>query len=155
LNRLEDLGIAAGRVEFVSRQPRRQYLAEFHRIDLCLDTLPYNGPTTSLDSFWMGVPVLSRVGETVVGRAGWSQLSNLGLAELASHSDDEFVETACALAGDLSRRAHLRRTLRDRMMASRLTDAPRFARDIESAYRHTWHAWCGKSPVIAPVLSFP
>lgn len=62
--------VAAERIEFVEFQPRLQYLQTYHRIDICLDTLPYNGHTTSLDAYWMGVPVVTQVGHTVVGRAG-------------------------------------------------------------------------------------
>ena len=98
-----------------ARLPRRDYFHLYRRIDICLDTLPYNGHTTSLDSFWMGVPVVTRVGRTVVGRGGWSQLCNLGLPELAAQIDDEFVGIVTALANDLPRLADLRRTLRDRM----------------------------------------
>jgi predicted O-linked N-acetylglucosamine transferase (SPINDLY family) len=128
-------GVEAHRVNFMPRQGNSQYIAEFCRIDLGLDTLPYNGHTTSLDSFWMGVPILTRIGATVVGRAGWSQLSNLGLPELAARSDEEFVKIAVELSGDLPRLAELRRTLRPRMLASPLMDAKRFARHLEAAYR--------------------
>ena len=77
-------GIDEPRVELVDQQPRQQYLQLYHRIDVGLDPLPYNGHTTSLDAFWMGVPTLTLMGKTVVGRAGWSQLCNLGLKELAA-----------------------------------------------------------------------
>jgi protein O-GlcNAc transferase len=130
------------RVDFVSRQSRERYLKYYHRIDLGLDTLPYNGHTTTLDSLWMGVPVVTLVGRTVVGRAGLSQLSNVGLAELAATTPEQFVELAAILAADLPRLAGIRRTLRDRMRASPLIDAARFARDIESAYRQMWLTWC-------------
>jgi len=130
----ERLG-APGRVDFVPFQPRGAYLAEYRDIDLCLDTLPYNGHTTSLDAFWMGVPVLTRVGPTVVGRAGWSQLQNLGLPELAAWDDAAYVDLARSLAGDLDRLETLRRNLRPRMEASPLMDARAFARDLEELYR--------------------
>ena len=80
-----------------------KYLQTYHRIDIGLDTWPYNGHATSLDSFWMGVPVITLVGRTVVGRAGLSQLTNLGLAELIGHTPDEYVQIATELAGDLPR----------------------------------------------------
>ena len=121
--------------------PRHDYFNLYRRIDICLDTIPYNGGTTSLDSFWMGVPVVTRIGRTVVGRGGWSQLCNLGLPELAAQTDDEFVSIVTALADDLPRLADLRRTLRERMKQSPLMDAPKFARNIENAYREMWHAW--------------
>jgi predicted O-linked N-acetylglucosamine transferase (SPINDLY family) len=72
-------GIRADRIELITFLPRLQYLEHYHRIDVGLDTFPYNGHTTSLDSFWMGIPVVTLVGQTVVGRAGLSQLTNLGL----------------------------------------------------------------------------
>jgi predicted O-linked N-acetylglucosamine transferase (SPINDLY family) len=131
-------GISAQRMEFVPYQARAAYLATYQRIDLCLDTLPYNGHTTSLDAYWMGVPVVTRVGDTVVGRAGWSQLNNLHLSELAAFEDADFVRKAASLAADLDALSELRLSLRERMRASVLMDGPAFAAAIESAYRQMW-----------------
>jgi predicted O-linked N-acetylglucosamine transferase (SPINDLY family) len=142
LDVLSEEGVARERIAFVSRQPRRKYLELYHRIDLGLDTLPYNGHTTSLDSYWMGAPVVTLVGQTIVGRAGLSQLMNLELPELITHTSEQFVQVATGLANDLPRLSELRSTLRPRMEASPLMNAPRFARDIETAYRLMWHRWC-------------
>jgi predicted O-linked N-acetylglucosamine transferase (SPINDLY family) len=144
LDLLEKDGISAMRIEFVCPCPRAQYLELYHKIDIVLDTWPYNGHTTSLDSLWMGVPVVTQVGQTVVGRAGLSQLMNLGAPELIAKTPDEFVRVARELAGDLARLGELRRTLRDRMRASPLMDGSRFARNIQSVYRQLWQAWCAK-----------
>jgi protein O-GlcNAc transferase len=135
LQRLAVEDIAAERVEFHPFRPRGDYLRSYHGIDLGLDTFPYNGHTTSLDSLWMGVPVVTRVGRTSVGRGGLSQLFQLDLLELAAESDDEFVRVAVGLGSDLVRLAVLRRELRARLERSALMDAPRFARQIEGAYR--------------------
>jgi predicted O-linked N-acetylglucosamine transferase (SPINDLY family) len=126
----------------VARQSRREYLETYHRIDVGLDTFPYNGHTTSLDSFWMGVPVVTLVGNSAVARAGWCQLSNLGLGELAGQTAEEFVRIAVELAKDLPRLEQLRSTLRRRMGQSPLMDAPGFAQSIEAAYRQMWRTWC-------------
>jgi protein O-GlcNAc transferase len=137
--RLAAEGIAHDRIEFVAFQPRADYLRTYERIDLGLDTFPYNGHTTSLDALWMGVPSVTRVGETCVGRGGLSQLHQLGLSNLAAWSDDAFVDTAVALAADLPRLAALRgSSLRSRLEGSALMDHERFARNIESAYRSAW-----------------
>jgi protein O-GlcNAc transferase len=135
-------GISAERLIFHTKCPREDYLRLYNQIDVGLDTFPYNGHTTSLDSFFMGVPVVTLVGQTVVGRAGLSQLTNLGLPELIARTPDEYVRIAAGLASDLPRLAALRSSLRDRMQRSPLMDAPRFARDIEALYRQMWHAWC-------------
>jgi protein O-GlcNAc transferase len=135
-------GITLDRIELIARRPRPQYLALYHRIDVGLDTFPYNGHTTSLDAFWMGVPVVTLVGKTVVGRAGLSQLTNLGLRELIARTPQEYVGIAAGLASDLPRLSELRRTLRQRMQASPLMDAARFARDMEAEFRRIWQGWC-------------
>jgi predicted O-linked N-acetylglucosamine transferase (SPINDLY family) len=90
----------------------------------------------------MGVPVVTLVGGTIVGRAGLSQLMNLKLPDLITHTPDEFVQIAAGLANDPDRLAELRATLRPRLQQSPLMDAPRFARDIEAAYRQMWIEWC-------------
>ncbi len=142
LDLLAEEGVAGDRVTFVGNQPRPQYLTYYHGLDIGLDTVPYNGHTTSLDSFWMGVPVVTLAGPTVVGRAGLSQLMNLGLPELIASSPEQYVQVAAELAHDLPRLSGLRASLRDRMRASPLMDAPRFARNLEAAYREMWRRWC-------------
>jgi len=149
LDLLQRQGIHPDRIELIAHRARPQYLELYHRIDIGLDTFPYNGHTTSLDSFWMGVPVITFVGQTVVGRAGLSQLTNLGLPELIAQTPEQYVQIAADLAGDLPRLAELRRTLRARMEASPLMDAPRFARNIEAAYRQMWRNYCDAGGVSA------
>jgi predicted O-linked N-acetylglucosamine transferase (SPINDLY family) len=139
-------GIEAERIDFVPRCSREGYLNLYHRLDLALDTFPYGGHTTSLDTLWMGVPVVTLAGERSVSRAGLSVLNNLGLQELVTFTEDEYVDAAANLANDLPRLAELRRTLRSRMENSVLMDGPRFARQIETAYRAMWQQWCRENP---------
>jgi len=143
-------GVGEQRVEFVESRPRQAYLEMYHRLDIALDPFPSNGHTTSLDAMWMGVPVISVAGQRAVGRAGGSELSNLGLEELLAFSEADYVKMAAQLAHDLPRLAELRRTLRPRMEASPVMNAPRFVRGIEAAYRAMWRKWCAeKSPATA------
>lgn len=151
LERLGRHGIGAQRVSFTPFRPRADYLRTYHQIDVGLDTFPYNGHTTSLDSYWMGVPVVTRVGGTSVGRAGLSQLENLGLRELAAHSDARFVETAVQLVRDLPRLREMRGSLRARLAASPLMDGARFAQHVEAVYRSVWFAWCEQAHRTVPV----
>ena len=137
-------GISADRVTFVPRQRRLSYFESYHQIDIGLDTLPYNGQTTTLDAAWMGVPVVTLVGQTAVGRAGLSMLHNLGLPELSAETPQQFVEISARLAGELPRLGQLRAGLREMLRASPLMDAPRFARSMEAAYRSMWQQWCAK-----------
>jgi predicted O-linked N-acetylglucosamine transferase (SPINDLY family) len=144
LEYLERAGVAPDRVEFAELRLRREYLELYHRVDVVLDSFPYNGHTTSLDALWMGVPVVTLAGEGAVSRAGLSQLSNLGLSELVADGEDRYVEIATNLAADRPRLAAWRRTLRARLENSILMDAQRFAQSIEEAYRAMWRQWCAQ-----------
>ena len=144
LAHLERDGVDRERIAFVDRLPRPDYLRTYRRIDVCLDTLPYNGHNTSLDAAWMGVPTVTVIGKTIVGRGGLSLLRNLGLPELAARSDDAYLAIAKGLADDLPRLADLRAGLRARVARSPLMDGPRFARGVEAAYRQMWREWCGR-----------
>ena len=132
---MSDHGIEFSRIEFTDRLPREQYLAMYRCFDLCLDTIPYPGHTTTLDALWMGVPVVSMRGDTCVSRGGLSILSNVGHAEWVASGEAEYVSIASALAHDLGKLGSLRLSLRQHLQASPLMDAPQFARDLENTYR--------------------
>ncbi len=125
---IDKLAVDPGRIEFVERRPRLKYLELYHSIDLCLDTFPYNGHTTSLDALWMGVPVVSLCGRTAVARAGFSQMSNLGMLEFVAGTAEEYVGIARQVAGDSRRLAAVRASLRGKMRRSPLMDNQHFAR---------------------------
>jgi len=137
-------GVTPDRIHFVARCSRLEYLNRYREIDICLDTFPYNGHTTSLDASWMGVPTVTLAGQTVVGRAGVCQAMNLGLPELIAATAEEYVRAASALANDLEHLSALRQTLRTRLQRSPLMDGPRFAANLEAIYRDVWRRFCAE-----------
>jgi predicted O-linked N-acetylglucosamine transferase (SPINDLY family) len=144
IDALRAAAIDPSRVSFMPLAPLEQFLAMHHQIDIALDSFPYNGGTTSCDAMWMGVPLVTLRGRTAVGRAGCTLLHNIGLPELIARSEQEYVTLAVSLAQDRARLAQLRASLRDRMRASPLMDAPRFTRDFERIYREMWRErWRG------------
>ena len=138
---LSSRGIQLDRIGFAERQPHMQYLQLYQHIDISLDTLPYPGHTTSIDSLWMGVPVITLAGQTAVSRGGASILSNAGLPDLVATSPEHYVRIAAKLAADPVRLGQLRASLRARLESSPLMDASRFTRSIEAAYRTMWNTW--------------
>lgn len=138
-------GIDAARIEFSGRLPVRDYLELHNRIDVNLDAFPYTGGTTTCHSLWMGVPVVTMQGDTVVSRGGASLLNAVGLPELVAGSEAQYLDIAERLAGDLQGLALLRDGLRARMAQSPLMDAKRFTANLESAYRDIWRRWCAAS----------
>ena len=141
LDLFREAGVGPERVEFTARALRSHYFEHYHRIDIGLDTFPYGGHTTALDSFWMGIPVVTLIGQTAVGRAGWSHANNLGIPELAADTHEQYVEIAVSLANDLPRLSVLRQSLRESVENSPLGDAKGFAQGVEAAYRKIWRRW--------------
>jgi predicted O-linked N-acetylglucosamine transferase (SPINDLY family) len=145
LNEFAAHGVQAGQIEFVDRMSRAKYLQTYERIDITLDTFPFSGHTTALDSLWMGVPVVTLLGNTPVGRVAASALTNLQLENLIAHTPEQYVEIAVQLANDVSQLSHLRSILRNHMEKSPLMDGRRFARNLESVYVQKWQEWCSSA----------
>jgi protein O-GlcNAc transferase len=129
-------GIATERLLLLDRAPTRfDYLRLYHGVDLCLDPFPYNGVTTTCDSLWMGVPVLTLEGRTTVSRQGVRFLRSAGLEGLIAATAKDYARMAIELAGDLDRLEALRFGLRERMQESPLMDASGLTSNLEAAYR--------------------
>lgn len=138
-------GVYADRIDAIGRLPYADYWAQYLRVDLALDPYPYNGGTTTLDSLWMGIPVVSLAGAAGVSRCAASHLCNVGLPALIAQSWDDYVRIGVELAGDLPRLAQMRAGLRERMRASPILDAPRLTAALEALYRDAWREWCVRS----------
>lgn len=137
-------GIERDRLELVGWLDRpEEHLGLYSRVDLALDTFPYNGATTTCEALRMGVPVVTLAGDRHAGRVGVSLLTRLGLPELIAQDEDDYLRLAVALAEDPARLKGLRQGLRERMRASSLCDAKGFTRQLEAAYRDMWREWCG------------
>jgi predicted O-linked N-acetylglucosamine transferase (SPINDLY family) len=143
LGEFESRGVPAERIELVGfiGDPA-DHLSTYRRVDVALDTYPYHGTTTTLDSLLMSVPVITLEGYNHASRVGVSLLSAVGLQEYVAQSADEYVALAIELAGQPQRLAELHHTLRGRLLASPLCDGPRFARAFEYALRGMWCRWC-------------
>ena len=115
-----------------------EYFAAIGNVDVALDTFPYNGATTTLDTLWMGVSVVAMPGSTAVGRSSFSILSTLGAPELIATSRADLIARNVALAADADWRRTLRRSLRSRLENSPLMDAPGFTRSLEEGFRIMW-----------------
>ncbi len=127
-------GVAADRLVFAARVDLPEYLARYRLADLFLDTFHYNAGTTASDALWMGLPVLTRVGDTFSSRMAASLLQAIGLPELIADSTSAYEAIALALARNASRLAALRQRLRSNRDSQPLYDTQRFTRDLEAAY---------------------
>jgi predicted O-linked N-acetylglucosamine transferase (SPINDLY family) len=141
--RFAQYGIDTSRLDLRGATAHRDMLGEYGEVDIALDAFPFNGGMTTLEALWMGVPVVTIAGDTVVSRQTVSALANIGLAdELAFVDVVTYIAGAVALAENRKRLVEIRSILRPRMAASALRDGEQFTKDLESLFRRMWQAWC-------------
>ncbi|HEY1505653.1 MAG TPA: tetratricopeptide repeat protein [Stellaceae bacterium] len=145
LQQFIDAGVEAQRLDLRSHLLETgEHLAAYNEIDIGLDPLVYNGTTTTCEAFWMGVPVVTLIGDRHAARVGYDLLSRIGLSELAAKDADSYIAITAALATDLPRLAQIRRELRQRTQRSTLCDAANFAKEFEAGLRGIWREWCAQ-----------
>ncbi len=141
--RLQEAGIPLARVELLPHTPNTaSHLACYSRVDIALDTFPYNGTTTTCEALWMGAPVITIAGDRHAARVGVSLLGALGRTEWITATADEYVAAAVGLARDRTALAEIRSNLRAEMSRSVLLDHARQAERFGGALRQCWRDWC-------------
>jgi protein O-GlcNAc transferase len=129
------------RLIFARNVSHPEHLARIALADLCLDTAPVNGATTTSDALWAGVPVLTCAGRSFVSRMAGSLLNGVGMPELITATWQQYEELALALAKEPASLARLRTKLNDIKATSRLFDTDRKREDLESAYATIWERY--------------
>lgn len=142
LSKFIENGVSSFRIEIMPYLPFHDHMKQYQKVDIALDTFPYNGTTTTCEALWMGVPVVSLAGKTHVSRVGASILSHLNLDEWIVTSTDDYVKTTAGLANDIENLKSLRRILRKKFQISSLMDKEIFAFTLETAYRRMWFDRC-------------
>lgn len=135
-------GIAAQRLELRPPSAYAEMLRQYADVDLALDTFPHNGGATTLDALWMGVPVVTLLGRTMIGRQTAAMLDACVLPDLVADTEDALIAIGRRWHADIEGLSALRAELRARVAVSPLTDGPRFARTFETALRHIWREYC-------------
>lgn len=146
-------GIARERLMFRRRSSLPVYLQQHFHVDICLDTFPYTGSTTVLNSLWMGVPTLTIAGDTLPSRAGATWMSHVGLEQFLAADKADFVAKGIALSSDIPALAALRTGLRERCMESAAFRPEVVAAGLSRALRIMWQRWCDGLPNVAFAVS--
>jgi protein O-GlcNAc transferase len=140
-------GIDPARLRFLPSQPSlRPHLQALAQIDIALDTFPYQGTMTTLETLAMSVPVITLCGQTYSRRASSALMLRLGLDDLVAESAEEYVDLAVTLANAPALLDDLRRGLREQFLGSEICDVKAFVRELEATYRRLWRDLCGKVP---------
>lgn len=143
---LSEEGIDPARTSFHPLVGMRDYLPLYNQIDICLDTFPYSGGTTTMYALYMGVPTLTLAGDTMPSRQTACLLEANGLHQFIAHDADDFVAKGIAASQDLATLAALRGSLRDSSPLWSGDAVSRLADSVELALRMMWRRWCAGEP---------
>lgn len=128
-------GIESRRLELLGwTGTSESHLDAYNKVDIALDTFPYNGTTTTCEALWMGVPVITLLGDRHAARVGASLLTNTGLSRFIAEDVSHYISTAVELTSDLENLASIRQSLRRQIAEGPLCNGTQYAQDIESIY---------------------
>jgi predicted O-linked N-acetylglucosamine transferase (SPINDLY family) len=138
----EDVGVKSDRLRFLPTVPSEAvHRANLGIADVVLDTYPYNGATTTLETLWMGIPLVTRVGEQFAARNSYTMMMNAGITEGIAWTDEEYVEWGIRLGKDAALRQQISWKLRQSRQTAPLWNAKQFTREMENAYEQMWQIY--------------
>ena len=137
-----DSGTPRDQVIVLGKTNYNDHINTFGHVDIALDTFPYGGMTTTLETLWMGVPVIALAGQSWAGRVSASILTLMGTPELITRSEEEYIAKAVTFAQDQEGLAAIRRNTRVLLESSPLCDISRFTKSLECLYQNAWQAHC-------------
>lgn len=142
----EEEGVESDRLRFLSGDPSSQvHRANLAIADVVLDTFPYNGATTTLETLWMGIPIVTRVGEQFAARNSYTMMLNAGVTEGIAWTDEEYVNWGVRLGTDAELRKQIHWTLHRSRQTSPLWNSKAFARQMEEAYEEMYALYQSKN----------
>lgn len=139
-------GLSGERLILEGGSSHRTMLERYGKVDIALDTYPYNGGNTTLEALWQGIPVVTLMGDRWAARLGARFLIQAGMPSLIARSWEEYSDIAARIAADVSYRETFRRTAREQLRKSVLFDMPLWVRQTEDGYRRMWHDWLRENP---------
>jgi protein O-GlcNAc transferase len=143
-------GIEAARVQFIPYvRGHERHMVLYDRLDIALDTIPFNSGTTAYDALWMGVPLVALEGDWLGGKMGSGILTAFGQPEWIAQDAQQYAAIVVALARDVEGRGALRRTQRARMAAGPLCDAKAMATALEDAFVAMYNRWLATAGVLS------
>lgn len=145
---LENEGITKDRISFYPHSDMVSYLNLHNKVDICLDTFPYGGGTTTSHALMMGVPTLTLAGTTPASRHGVSIMGAVNLADFIATEKDDFVKKGVAWSNNLSELANIREGMRNRCASIPKRHPEQIAARVRCAFRIMWQRWCDGSPVV-------
>ncbi len=140
----EEEGVDCSRLRFLPQVfSESVHRANLGIADIVLDTFPYNGATTTLETLWMGIPLVTRVGEQFAARNSYTMMMNAGITEGIAWTDEEYIEWGIRLGKDETLRQQVALKLKASRQTAPLWNGKQFTREMEKAYQQMWQNYRG------------
>ena len=153
--RLSDHGFDLSRVQFMGQTKWFDHLKAFDNVDIALDPFPNNGGVTTLETLWMGVPLVTLYGNAPASRISASIVAASGHGEWVAHSNDDYIALAERLAGDREGLRAIRSSLRQELQERPVGNPRLYAQEVEGHFRRLWQKWCESQPARTSVTESP
>jgi len=145
-------GISADRLVFANAKPYDQYIAQFTKADLFLDTFTYNAGATANHVLWAGLPIVTKIGKSYTSRMAASMLSAIGLSELVTKTEKEYEDLILDLATNPKKLSEIRERLSKNRLSEPLFDTELYIKHLEEGYRRVYENYTkGNKPKIINV----
>ncbi len=138
----EEEGINYERLKILPLYPTGIYRANLRIADVVLDTYPFTGGMTTLDVLWMGIPLVTKVGQQWSSRNSYTLMVNAGISEGIAWSDEEYIDWGIKLGKDEQLRRKVIAKLDESRQNSPIWNARQFTKNVENAYRQMWQIYC-------------
>ncbi len=140
----EEENVDTSKFRFIPGVPSESiHRANLGIADIVLDTYPYNGATTTLETLWMCIPMVTKVGEQFAARNSYTMMMNAGITEGIAWTDEEYVEWGVRLGKDEALRQQISWKLKQSRKTSPLWNGKQFTREMENAYTQMWQKYIG------------
>ena len=139
----EQMGVSRDRLRFLNQDNCEEiHRANLSIADIVLDTFPYNGATTTMETLWMEIPLVTKVGQQFAARNSYTMMVNAGISEGIAWNDEEYIEWGIRLGTNEDLRNHIRWKLHQSKRTAPLWNAKQFTRHMEAAYEKMWERYC-------------
>lgn len=137
-----EVGISLDRLRFLAQSDDEPtHRANLAIADVVLDTFPYNGATTTLETLWMGIPMVTQVGQQFAARNSYTFMLNAGIEEGIAWNEQEYIEWGIKLGLDRELRNKIAGKLRSGQTTAPVWNAKKFTLEMEDAYRQMWEIY--------------
>tara|TARA_B100001093_G_scaffold408394_1_gene397222 strand:+ start:960 stop:3896 length:2937 start_codon:yes stop_codon:yes gene_type:complete len=130
--------IDPNRIIYSKRCAMNEYLDKLKIADLFLDTYPVNAHTTASDALWVGVPVLTLAGKSMVSRVAGSLLNNVNMKELITYNYTDYKNMALKISNNKSYYNAIKSRLKKEKFTSPLFNTKQYTKDLENIYSNLY-----------------